>query len=151
MVRHLNPDLTAAEVIELIKRTARRAGGGGWNTELGWGILDAGAAIAAASAEDRRAPVSRLTSTHHLVAGRLTLRLRGSDPAPAGVASSGIARFEIWRSVDGHRARKLRTTAAHTIHLSARHGVRYGFYSVAIDRAGNREPAPSRADARFRL
>ena len=51
MVRHLNPDLTAAEVIELIKRTARRAGGGGWNTELGWGILDAGAAIAAARAD----------------------------------------------------------------------------------------------------
>jgi serine protease len=151
MVRHLNPDLTAAEVIELIKRTARRAGGGGWNTELGWGILDAGAAIAAATVEDRRAPVSRLTSTHHLVGGRLTLRLRGADPAPAGVVSSGIARFEVWRSVDGRRARKLRTTAAHTIHVSARHGVRYGFYSVAIDRAGNREPAPSRADARFRL
>jgi subtilisin family serine protease len=50
MVRHLNPDLSAADIIELIKRTARRPGGGGWNAELGWGILDAGAAITAARA-----------------------------------------------------------------------------------------------------
>jgi subtilisin family serine protease len=149
MVRHLNPDLTAADIIELIKRTARRAGG--WNTELGWGILDAGAAIAAAQDEDRRPPVSRLTTSHHLVRGRITLRLHGSDPAPVGIRASGIARFEIWRSVDGRRARKLRTTRSRTLHVSARHGARYGFYSVASDRAGNRERAPGRADARFRL
>ena len=149
MVRHLNPDLSAADVIELMKRTARRPAGAGWNGELGWGILDAGAAVAGALAEDRHAPVSRLTSTHRLVRGRVTLRLRGSDPAPPAVASSGIARFEVWRSVDGHRARKLLTTTRHTIRVRAKHHVRYGFYSVAVDHAGNRERAPGRADARF--
>ena len=151
LVRHLNPDLTAAEVIQLIKRTARRAAGAGWNAELGWGILDAGAAIAAASGEDRRAPVSHLRSTHTLVSGRLTLHLSGSDPSPPGVVASGIARYEIWRSVNGGRARRLLTTRSRTVHVAARHGTRYGFYSVAIDHAGNREPAPGHADARFRL
>jgi serine protease len=83
------------------------------------------------------------------VRGRVTLRLSGSDPAPPEVASSGIARFEVWRSVDGHRARRLLATTRHTVRVRAKHHVRYGFYSVAVDHAGNREPAPGRADARF--
>jgi serine protease len=151
MVRHLNPDLSAADIIELIKRTARRAGGGGWNADLGWGILDARAAIQAAQQEDRRAPTSRLTTSRELRAGKITLHLTGSDRAPQGVAASGIARFEIWRSVDGAKPRKLRSTRARTVHVPARRGARYAFYSIAVDKAGNREPAPGRADARFTL
>jgi serine protease len=151
LIRHLNPDLSAAEVIELIKRTARRPGGGGWNAELGWGILDAGAAISAARLEDRHAPASRLKTSHRLRKGKITLRLSGSDPAPAGVVASGIARFEVWRSVNGRKPRRLRATTARTIHVAAHRGRRYGFYSIAVDKAGNRESAPGRADARFRL
>jgi serine protease len=153
LVRHLNPDLGAGDVIQLIKRTARRAGGtsSGWNADLGWGILDAGTAIAAARAVDRRAPVSRLTTSRRLRGGKLTLHLAGSDPAPPDVVASGVARFEIWRSVNGHRARRLRTTVAHAVRVAGRRGTRYGFYSIAVDNAGNREAAPGRADARFKL
>jgi subtilisin family serine protease len=151
MVRHLNPDLGAADIIELIKRTARRAGGGGWNAELGWGILDAGAAITAAQNEDRRAPTSMLKTSHKLRGGKITLLLSGSDSAPAGVVASGIARFEIWRSLNGGKPRKLRTTTARTVRVAAHRGARYAFYSIAVDTAGNREHAPGRADARFRL
>ncbi|TML03321.1 MAG: hypothetical protein E6G41_13895, partial [Actinobacteria bacterium] len=147
MVRHLNPDLSAADVIGLIKRTARRSGG--WNPELGWGMLDAGAAIAAARADDRRPPTSRLTTSHKVLGGKITLRLSGSDPAPPDVVASGIARFEIWRSLDGHKPRKLRTTTSRTVHVAARRGARYAFYSIAVDKAGNRETPPGRADARF--
>jgi hypothetical protein len=53
--------------------------------------------------------------------------------------------------VDGGKARKLRTTTSRTVHVAARRGTRYAFYSIAVDRAGNREHAPGRADARFRL
>ena len=46
LVRHLNPDMPAAEIVRLLKQTARRPPGTGWTPDLGWGILDAGAALA---------------------------------------------------------------------------------------------------------
>ena len=84
-----------------------------------------------------------------MLGGKITLRLSGSDPAPPDVVASGIARFEIWRSLDGHKPRKLRTTTSRTVHVAARRGARYAFYSIAVDKAGNRETPPGRADARF--
>ena len=48
LVRELNPDLSAAEVVRLLKETARRPPARGWAPELGWGIVDARAAVAAA-------------------------------------------------------------------------------------------------------
>ena len=83
MVRHLNPDLTRRRHHHAHQAhrspSGRHAAG---TRELGWGILDAGAAIAAARAEDRSPPVSRLKTSHRLQAGKVTLRLTGSDPAP---------------------------------------------------------------------
>jgi subtilisin family serine protease len=151
LVRHLNPDLTASDVIQIIKRTARQPAGPGWNADLGWGILDAGAAVIAARDTDRRAPQSRLTSTHRLSHGRLLLRFTGSDPAPAGVSASGIAKYEVWRSSNGGRARRFATTKKRSLRVRALHGTSYAFYSIAVDKAGNRESAPRRADARFKL
>src|SRR2546423_2097020 len=44
--RTLNPRLSAEQVLVLLKQSARRAGG--YNGQLGWGILDSGAVAAAA-------------------------------------------------------------------------------------------------------
>jgi subtilisin family serine protease len=151
LVRHLNPDLTAADVIQIIKRTARQPAGGGWNADLGWGILNAGAAVAAARQTDRRAPVSKLTSSRRLSHGHLTLRISGSDSAPAGVVASGIAHFEIWRSLNGATARRITNTGKRTLRIKAARGSTYAFYSIAVDQAGNRESPPRRADARVTL
>src|SRR4051812_18741936 len=56
LVRHLNPDMPATEIVRLLKQTARRPPGTGWNPELGWGILDAGTAVAVAAARRPRPP-----------------------------------------------------------------------------------------------
>lgn len=50
MIRQLAPRLSAAQVIRLLEATARRPPGRGWSPNLGWGILDAGAAVSAARA-----------------------------------------------------------------------------------------------------
>lgn len=144
LIRHLNPDLTAADVIAVIKRSARRPAGGGWTADLGWGILDGGAALSAAAHIDRRPPLATLAPLPRRTRnGRLALRWTAGDPAPPGVIAPGIDHFEVWRSIDRHTPTLLATTSAQSllVHVHAVH--RYGFFVRAVDRAGLRQPAPS--------
>jgi len=138
LVRRLNPDLRVRDILRLLKRTARRPTGEGWTPDLGWGILDAGAAVEAARTIDRGAPTSRMLLTARFGDGVL-LRWRGSDPAPPGVRSSGIARYEVWRDPPDGPARLITTTTDTTLVLPAAYGVRSRYFTIAIDRAGNRE------------
>ncbi len=150
MVRRLNPDLPAAEIIRLLKQTARRPSGSVWEPNLGWGILDAGAAVNAARLVDRRAPATKVRISRPR-SSTLTLRVVGVDRAPDGVRASGIARFDVMRSIDGRRARRVARTRKRTLRLQVRRGPRYAFWAVATDRAGNREARPRRPDVRIRL
>ena len=152
LVRRFNPDLTAADIVRLLKETARRPAGGGWNAEVGWGILDAGAALRAARLIDRRPPTSQLlrvpSSTRK---GSIRLRWRGHDEAPPGIKRAGVARYELWRSFNGRPARRIFTTSRGLTKLvKLRRGSTYTFFTVAVDRAGNREAAPTAPDARVR-
>ncbi len=83
LVRRVNPALHAADVIRILKQTASRPGSA-WSPELGWGILNAGAAVDAARGADRTPPVSRLRAPLTVRTRAFTLRWTGSDPAPAG-------------------------------------------------------------------
>jgi serine protease len=148
LIRHLNPDLTAAEIVRLIKETARRPAGG-WSGDLGWGILDAGAALRRAASIDRRAPASRVKALPAFTRKpAITMRWSVADKAPPGVRASGVARFELWRATDGGPFKRLFSSTRTSRQVTLRRGGRYRFYTVAIDHAGNREPAPKQADAR---
>ena len=151
LVRDLNPDLRGSEVVRLLKETARRAPGSGWNEDLGWGIVDAGAAVARARAIDRGAPTSRLRAPSRTRQRTITLRWTGKDPAPENVTASGIDRYEIWRSVDGLAPVRIFVVRGTAKRLRVRPGRRYAFFTVAIDGAGNREAPPRHADARTRV
>lgn len=149
LMRHLNPDLPPADVVRILKQTAARPGSQ-WSPDLGWGILDAGAAVAAARSVDFHPPTSQLERPK--LRGRsILLRWRGEDDAVAGVVASGIDHFEIWRATPGHAARRIKATAAHTLRLRGRRGSRYSFFTIAVDHAGNREAPPARADASVRV
>jgi serine protease len=151
LVRDLNPDLRGAEIVRLLKETARRAPGSGWTPELGWGIVDGAAALRRAAQLDRTAPTSRLRAPRRTRRRSLTLRWRGADASPANVVSTGIDRYEVWRSVDGLAPVRLTATRRTTYRLRVRRGRRYAFFTRAVDRAGNREARPRRADARVRV
>ncbi|HEX2086941.1 MAG TPA: S8 family serine peptidase [Solirubrobacteraceae bacterium] len=151
LVRDLNPDLPAADVVRLLKETARRPPGTGWSPELGWGIVDARAAVDRARQLDRTAPTSRLRAPRRTRRRTLTLRWSGEDVSPPGVEASGIARYQVWRSVGRRPPVKLTVTRRTSHRLRVRRGRRYAFFTIAVDRAGNREAPPPKADARTRV
>ena len=77
------PGLRAADTINLLKQTATRPAGVGWTDDLGWGILNAGAALEQAKSIDRTPPVSKLTVAKP-TSTKVTLRWTGSDVPPPG-------------------------------------------------------------------
>ena len=142
MMRALNPYASLSDVLTTLKQTAERPAGSGWSSDLGWGILNAGAALDAIRRVDRLAPVSVLFAP--AVSNRRTLLLRwaGHDQEHLGLIAAGIARFEIYARANGGRARLIASTASHALRFHGRPGVRYVFYAIAVDRAGNRESHP---------
>jgi hypothetical protein len=148
MMRALNPYASLRDVLETLKRTAQRPAGAGWNENLGWGILDAGAAVDAIRRLDRLPPVSRLTAPRVTGRGVFVLSWSGHDQRRPGLATSGIAYYDVYARTDGGPPRRIARTAGHSLMFRARPGDRYVFYTVAVDRAGNREVNPARVTTR---
>lgn len=142
MMRALNRDLTAQRTIQMIKQTASRAAGAGWSPELGWGILNAGAAISAASTADLRAPVTRARAPARTHKSSVLLRWTGADRTAPGIRAAGVARVTFYARRDGGRARAIGTTRTHRLRYRLRAAGRYAFWSLAVDKAGNRETKP---------
>jgi hypothetical protein len=151
MVRRLNPDLPIQRVLSVIKQSARRPAGSGWSPELGWGILDAGAAVEAARGIDLRAPSSRVSAPSRTRSRRITLRIKGSDSSPPGVVASGVAKYRVYRATGSRKPVKIAVTRKSRLRVPARRGARYAFYVQAIDKAGNVQPFPARPGARTRV
>jgi subtilisin family serine protease len=151
LMRALNPDLQGLEVVRLLKETARRPAGAGWNPDLGWGIVDARTALEGAAQIDRRPPTSRLRAPTRTRARAVWLRWTTRDTAPPGVRASGVAYVEVWRAVDRGRRRRIARTRRSSLRVRVAPVHRYSFFTVAVDRAGNREPAHARADAVTRV
>jgi serine protease len=149
LVGALNPHLTVSEKLRLIKDTARDPGG--WSPELGWGILDAAAAVDFARRQDRLAPASRVRVARR-GPRRVRLRFRTRDPgAERGLLPSGVARIELYGRRGGRKVRMLRRYRARRgVVIRLRSG-RWRLYTRATDVVGNAEAAPRRFDARVRV
>ncbi len=150
MMRQLNPFASLADVLETIKRTAQRPSGTGWTADLGWGILNAGAALDAIRRLDREPPVARLSAPRVARHPTFRLRWRGHDATYPKLIPSGIAAFDVYVGTRGHRRRLIAHTSKHSLEFHGKPGRRYTFYLVAIDRAGNRERPAAHATTRVR-
>jgi serine protease len=162
LVRAANPNIAAPRVSHLIKQTASHCGT--YRDGIGWGVIRADEAVEAALDKDFDPPSSRVRSAKRakraglaLAAasrGRIiNLRLKRKDPAGSNCAeklpASGVKTVAVFASANGgayHRIGKTRKKR-HRFHAKRRRS--YRFYSVAVDKAGNREAPPAKADAKL--
>jgi subtilisin family serine protease len=152
LARTLNPDAQAADVVLALKETASRAPGSGWSPELGWGIVNAGAALAAVAAIDRRPPASKLRGPARVKQPRaVTLRWSGQDRSLPRIRSTGIRYFDVLRSTNRGAYKRIKRTKLKELKVRTVAGARYRFYTVAVDVAGNREAVPPRPDLTMRV
>ncbi|MBA3300560.1 MAG: S8 family serine peptidase [Thermoleophilaceae bacterium] len=163
MLAEVNPGISAAEKIRVIKESARRPAGA-WTPELGWGILDAGAAVEAARRIDRTAPQSSARSKRSLRLRRdrkgrtrkrrVRVAWSGSDP-PGGpvLVPSGVASVELYERFKRGKYRRVggaRGANGSAVRTLRRAGI-YSYVTVAVDAAGNREAPATTPDSTLRL
>jgi serine protease len=148
LIRRLNPDLGVSDVLALLKQTAR---GSAWEPELGWGVVDAGAAVDAARRLDRTPPTSHLRAPRRSGSGSFRLSWSGADRSRPWLRASGLRRYEVYAASGGGRYKRIARTTRTSLRYAGRAGGLYGFYTVAVDKAGNREDVPRRADATTRV
>jgi subtilisin family serine protease len=152
LMRAAKPGLSAAKLVRLVKLT----GGGcsGFSNSLGWGVIDARGAVGAALGKDVTGPASRVKRVKRLrgAGNTVRLRLKRSDGAcDKELPRSGVKSVTVFASSNGGRYHRVKKTSRRTLRFRGKPGRRYRFYSRAVDKAGNREPAPARADARVKL
>ena len=149
LVRALNPGLRAREVVRLLKESARRPDGEGWTAELGWGVLDAGAAVTKASTLDVTAPTSKVRVLPARVRSRrLSIGFVTSDEGPSRVRETGVSRVDVFMRRDRGRMKRIASVrdGRRPPPVKLEPGHRYGFATRAFDAAGNSEPLPKRPD-----
>jgi serine protease len=152
LVRAANPKLSNLSVIRVMKATAQRTGG--WSSELGWGIIDAGSAVRAALAlaQDTVPPKTTPRGGRSRRSGKhFTLRWRGHDRAGAGIKVAGVESYRVYAREERRRYSLVTTTSRSAARFTGTRGSRYSFYVQARDRAGNLEPAPKNADFVIRV
>ncbi len=108
--------------------------------------------MSAVRAIDRSAPESKLSGRTRIRAARaFTLRWSGQDPAPAGLTASGVDIYEVYRSANRRPYRRIKRTRATKVKVAVKPGSRYRYYTIAVDKAGNREAIPPKPDLSTRV
>jgi hypothetical protein len=64
--------------------------------------------------------------------------------------ASGVRRVQVWVARPGHGRHRIARTTRRSVRVRLAPG-RYKLWSIAVDRAGNRERRPAKADVRLRV
>jgi subtilisin family serine protease len=158
LMRSAKPNISAPRIVKLIKLTATGCGRYGSNG-LGWGIIRSDRAVAAAAEKDILAPSSRVRSAkvaHLRDHGRVAvLRLKRRDdlgePCSREIPSSGVKSIAVFASANRGAYHRIAKTGKGRVRFRPKPGRRYRFFSIATDKAGNREAAPGQPDAKLKL
>ena len=147
LMRSVKPGLSNSALIRLIKLTASNSCG--YANGIGWGVIDANRAVAAALDKDLDPPTSKVTRARP---GKLRIkRFDGNRNCPDGLPVSGVRRVRVFVSRNGKKYRRLTKTKKKKVSFKPKRPGRYRFFTVAVDKAGNEEARPERADKKLRL
>jgi serine protease len=150
LMRAAKPSLPAAKVARLIKLTAGNCAQ--YANGIGWGVIRADEAVAAALGKDIDVPASNVLRARKARRARLSLRLRSADGACSSeLPIAGVKTVNVFASANGGRFHRVGKTKKGKFAFRGKRGRHYRFYSVAVDKAGNREAPPALPDAKARL
>jgi serine protease len=151
LIRAVKPNIANTKVVHLIKATASHCGS--YGDGIGWGVIRADQAVAAALDRDVGAPSSKLKRAGR-ERGALVLKIKRSDSSGASgcvkLPSSGVKKVLIFASSNGGPYHRVGKTRRGRFRFHGKGGRRYRLYSVAIDHAGNREAVPGKPDLKIR-
>lgn len=99
LVRQVEPRLRADQVADVLRRTARPAGAGGWSAATGAGVLDVGAAVALGRLYDVTAP--EVSVSLRPVAGGTEVSVAAGDRGEEGRELSDGVSVTVEQSRDG--------------------------------------------------
>jgi serine protease len=156
LIRSVKPGMPNTRVVHLIKATASHCGT--YGDGIGWGIIRADEAVAAALNRDIDPPSSRIRSARRVrgAGGPLVkLRLKRKDKPGSHCTKdlpvSGVKKVIVFASRNGGRYRRIGKTRAGSMFFQPKRGGRYSFYSIAVDKDGNREAPPPSPDVKRKL
>ncbi len=164
LIRAAKPNLGAAKVARLIKETA--SGCGTYGSGIGWGVIRADHAVAAALGKElnppssnvrsaklaRRAGAAGLASASRARGRVVNLRLKRKDAGACAkdLPVAGVKTVAVFASANEGVYHRIAKTTKKKVRFRAKPGRRYRFYSIAIDNDGNREAPPPTADAKLK-
>jgi serine protease len=159
LIRSVEPDLANTRVVHLIKATASHCGS--YGDGIGWGVIRADQAVAAALNRDIDPPSSQVESARRAHGARagaarangrvVVLKIKRTDSDAGGCVKlpvSGIKKVAVFASANGGAYHRIGKTVKGKLRFHAKRGRHYRFFSIAIDKAGNREAAPPVPDAK---
>jgi serine protease len=149
LIRSVKPGMANTRVVHLIKATASHCGS--YAGGIGWGVIRADQAVAAALNRDIDPPDSRIAHTKRAPGRIIVLEIKRKDPKDGGCVNlppTGVKKVLVFASANGGPYHRIGKTTKGKLRFHAKRRRHYRFFSIAVDNAGNREAAPSRADAK---
>jgi serine protease len=160
LIRAVRPSMANTKVVHVIKATASHCGS--YEAGIGWGVIRADEAVAAALNMDIDPPSSRIASAKRAHGARarvargrgrvVVLKITRDDPAGGDscvrIPAAGVKNVAVFASANGRPYHRIGKTSKGKLRFRTKRGRHYRFFSIAVDKAGNREAAPSIADAK---
>jgi serine protease len=151
LIRAVKPNLANTKVVHVIKATASHCGsyGGG----IGWGVIRADLAVEAALDRDVGAPSSRVRKVHRSH-GVAVMKIKRHDSSGSTgcvkLPTAGVKKVIVFASANGGSYHPIGKTTGAKLDFHGKRRRHYRFFSIAVDKAGNREAQPARADAKLK-